>query len=571
MKTALARAARPFVFASLALVTWALPAPAAPDPARDAADYEAYRKVVRDTTRMVHDADARRLAAGHGLSIVDLTWEDTGRWKNSALGPNISDMTIQVQQMDPRNEQFHLSCMPVIRFPNFADKTGDVDPAKFFLVVGNEKGAPLRRISLAELLKDPTAYLNRPAAWKAPVRSLWNAERDTHVLVSAQACFLPIPRHGDATFNPVLFNYQSYAGDPAVLTILATREGTSITVIDNQRDAFQAGPTWGQRLFFNQAGRRASLTGKRLSDFVGPPADAPTPTVEAARQRGLNLVLLIQVPLKQRGRRPPPPPTSPMPAPPPTASAKSAGGGGSDVEEAVVGHGAVEGPFTEIDDLAIRRDPDYPVRVTVQFYKATSNGVVSEGDLADIATQIRRVYEEADYVGSLVTEGDTGRPTESGTVTAALDVEGLTPNALGAYAYDDGVTFDAERTGGVVTLRFRRESRVLATLTAPAGVATRVADDLERAAASRAAPSPGEPAAMSLSIYIDGMRIHGPNVRHIEGASLETLDHYAGLDAKGGTIDDPRALLIVKSGGRWPLVVRLNPKAARAIAAALRT
>ena len=84
----------------------------------------------------------------------------------------------------------------------------------------------------------------------------------------------------------------------------------------------------------------------------------------------------------------------------------------SDVEEAVIGHGKVEGPFTEIDGLEIERDDSYPVRVTVQFYKATSNGVVSEEDMADIAAQINKVYKQADYVGSLVVEGRTGRPTE---------------------------------------------------------------------------------------------------------------------------------------------------------------
>lgn len=43
---------------------------------------------------------------------------------------------------------------------------------------------------------------------------------------------------------------------------------------------------------------------------------------------------------------------------------------------------------------------------------ATSNGVVSEADMTQIAAQIKRVYDEADYVGSLVSEGETGRPTE---------------------------------------------------------------------------------------------------------------------------------------------------------------
>jgi hypothetical protein len=84
----------------------------------------------------------------------------------------------------------------------------------------------------------------------------------------------------------------------------------------------------------------------------------------------------------------------------------------SDVEAAVIGHGDVEGPFTEIDNLAIERDPDYPIRVTVQFYKATSNGVVSETDMAEIRQQIDRVYADADYVGSLVVDGPSDRPTE---------------------------------------------------------------------------------------------------------------------------------------------------------------
>ena len=85
---------------------------------------------------------------------------------------------------------------------------------------------------------------------------------------------------------------------------------------------------------------------------------------------------------------------------------------GSDVEAAVIGHGPAEGPFTEIDGLEIERDEDFPVRVTVQFYKATSNWIISEADIQSIAEQISRVYKEAGYVGSLVVEGETGRPTE---------------------------------------------------------------------------------------------------------------------------------------------------------------
>jgi hypothetical protein len=48
----------------------------------------------------------------------------------------------------------------------------------------------------------------------------------------------------------------------------------------------------------------------------------------------------------------------------------------------------------------------------VQFYKATSSGVVADADMAEIADQIQRVYEDADYVGSLVVGGPSDRPTE---------------------------------------------------------------------------------------------------------------------------------------------------------------
>ena len=52
------------------------------------------------------------------------------------------------------------------------------------------------------------------------------------------------------------------------------------------------------------------------------------------------------------------------------------------------------------------------MRVTVQFYKATSNGVVAEADLKAIKAQIDRVYARGSAVGSLVTDGETGRVTE---------------------------------------------------------------------------------------------------------------------------------------------------------------
>lgn len=231
-------------------------------------DYKAYKAAIEKTAGMVNNPQAQQLAQKHGLQILNVTWEDTGRYKDSSVGPNISDMTIQVGARDPKTEQFSVSAMPVIRFPNFSDNSADIDPRDFTLLVGNQKNRPLRRVSLRDFLNEPTAFLSRPWSWKSKNKSLLAPGRDDKVLVSAQACFLPVPKKGIATFNPVLFNYQSMKNDPAVLTILVTREGTSTTIIDNTRDAFESGSVWGQRLFHNANGQRASLTGERESEFA---------------------------------------------------------------------------------------------------------------------------------------------------------------------------------------------------------------------------------------------------------------------------------------------------------------
>jgi hypothetical protein len=113
--------------------------------------------------------------------------------------------------------------------------------------------------------------------------------------------------------------------------------------------------------------------------------------------------------------------SAPMPA---TAGgapmAKRATRGGSDMDVAVLGHGKAKGPYTELDGLTIERDPRFPIRATVQFYQATSNGIIDQNNVNALAAQINKVYEQADYVGSLVVpEGDQNRPTLWDDATAA--------------------------------------------------------------------------------------------------------------------------------------------------------
>ncbi len=357
-------------------------------------------QTIQKVEGMVWDQQVNQLVNDQGLVAVNVTWEDTGRTKGSVWGPNISDMTIGVRDSDGA-----LHPMPVIRFDNFTDTTADLDPDRFWLRVGNARGADLEAASLSEVLQSTRSYLHDPGSWKGWRSSLWS-ERDSHVLVSAQACFLPVPRQGEATFTPVIYNYQSSVGNPAVLTIVATREGTSIQVVENSSGYMS------EVLYFNEDGERAPFTATRMSDFIAQGGDGDPSSVSAANQDSMNVVLLIQVPLKHKEQARWGGYLDEMVMESAPMAASGAGMRSSDVENAVIGHGETEGPFSEINDLAIERDDRFPVRVTVQFYKATSNGEVSANDIAEIRRQIDRVYADGDYVGSLVTEGWTGRPTE---------------------------------------------------------------------------------------------------------------------------------------------------------------
>jgi hypothetical protein len=355
-----------------------------------------FQSAIAATEQMVWQQEAQSLAQQNGLSLVNVTWEDTGRSKGSVWGPNISDMTIGV-----RDASGALHPMPVFRFDNYTDTTADLAPDDLFLSVGNERGRSLRPITLTSLLRNVRGYMHDPSSWAGTRRSLL-AERDDHVLVSAQACFLPIRRAGEATFTPVIYNYASSPGNPGVAVIVATREGTSVQLVDNDQGYLS------DVLFFDENGERAPFTGVRKSDFDA--SQHPSGAVTAGNEDGLNVVLLIQVPLKQKavarswfdGLE------DEMQAAPSASMAKESAG----VEDAVIGHGPVEGPFEEFQGLAVERDPRFPVRVTVQFYKATDDGRVTDADVRELKKQIDRVYASGDSVGSLVTNGYTGRSTE---------------------------------------------------------------------------------------------------------------------------------------------------------------
>ena len=225
-----------------------------------------YDRVVTRVSSMVSDEQLQRAVEGRGLALQNVNWEDTGRAEGSALGPNITDLTLQVRRRTDTGELVS-TLMPVIRFPNFTDRTGDINSDLFFVRTGNEqKGGEIHSVKLKDMLRNVREYASVPSSIAGSGNML--STRDTHFLVSAQAVFLPIPKQGKATFNPVLFNYQSAPGSPAILSILVTRQGTSVKVIENRPEEASGAVGLGQELFFNDAGSRSSFTAERKSDVA---------------------------------------------------------------------------------------------------------------------------------------------------------------------------------------------------------------------------------------------------------------------------------------------------------------
>jgi len=88
-----------------------------------------------------------------------------------------------------------------------------------------------------------------------------------------------------------------------------------------------------------------------------------------------------------------------------------------DMESAIIKVGETEGKFTEVNGLPIERDPDYPIRVTYQFYKSTATGVINEAEVSGIADEIAASRAKGDFVGSLVVGGNkTKRPTDTTSI-----------------------------------------------------------------------------------------------------------------------------------------------------------
>jgi len=400
--------------------------------------------------------------------------------------------------------------MPVIRQPNFTDKTWDVKMRDIPIVVGNHtENRALQTISLSDYLSNFSDFMTNDHYRKSgkSISLLAKKEgKDSHVVMSSQCCFLPIIKAQETKFNVALYNYQSQPKNPAVLVIVSTSKGSSAQIIEGRQ----------QHLLFNNLGKTADFVGERVSDVRQKKGQENIyDKVLSKEEKQDNVIVVVQVPLKKRV----------IPRAPRSYKSfgggyggypqkcKGLGGGGyatlglsksfksrrrtkcapskglsrsipkPNVEAAMVsvstrtkpvckckkemdkiclsaayGGAAVEcdgcgktigdemiyhcpdgknsyhhrqghdlclncgdkqlkfdelrGLLETVKDYKLERNEEYPVRVTLQYYKATNNGVINKEIMDDIVKQLEQSQKQADFMGSLVTEYDPKRPTE---------------------------------------------------------------------------------------------------------------------------------------------------------------
>jgi CubicO group peptidase (beta-lactamase class C family) len=218
------------------------------------------------------------------------------------------------------------------------------------------------------------------------------------------------------------------------------------------------------------------------------------------------------------------------------------------------------------------------------FVETTERGttrVHHSGGVRGFATAYARWLEE-DVVVVVLSNGrsDVHRVQEAvasklfapARVVADLDPGDLPMSQYGAVVLDTGASWALDRERGQPRLRLVVGRHDLATFRFPKPLAKKLVADLEAALGQSTFPDPDAAPAMEAGLYLGMLGGARKRVHLEEDVSIRVMPSYRGQGADGKPVVDPRAVLILdapKAGG-WPVMVRMNPGAVRALLETLR-
>lgn len=154
---------------------------------------------------------------------------------------------------------------------------------------------------------------------------------------------------------------------------------------------------------------------------------------------------------------------------------------------------------------------------------------------------------------------------------ALLDAGGYEMGEHGNVALGPKATWKASKKKGGLLLRLVDGKHVAMELRAPLGVASKLLADLDQAIATREPGDDGSPAAVEAGLYFvrypRGVKKHELSA----GLAVSIKPEYRGRGEDGAPIVDERVLFVLddRKSGAWPVMVKMNVNAAKAMRAAI--
>lgn len=247
----------------------------------------------------------RAVAAPLGYSVVAVSWEDCSRGftasgQLSSMGSNITDVRIADRERRP---------IYTVRAQNWNERVAFVPAADVSLVVGNEEPTAhkaLRSVALSEYLARIGtfgSYAGVPAGTSLAADAI-----DARLTVRFQTVFVA----KDSEFTTNVYSYGGTDANPQNLLLYCTAQGTSIDTAAHG-NVFLHMRTPGGKTETSWLQARASefKVGGAQAETAESAAAAAAAGSAVAAQMGIramgtrcNVVMLIQVPLKQPEPRP---------------------------------------------------------------------------------------------------------------------------------------------------------------------------------------------------------------------------------------------------------------------------